>query len=127
MLAAGWFVYTPERCLFLVCASTSEGKRNQAMYLLVDHVIRSKSGSGLIFDFTGSNIPGVAYFNSGFGAVKSYYPTVKRNNLPWPVLVCLKGRSTGPFGTALKTLLPEPVLFYPLHLIPDESQEFPIG
>ncbi len=85
MLAAGWFVYTPERCLFLVCASTSEGKRNQAMYLLVDHVIRSKSGSGLIFDFTGSNIPGVAYFNSGFGAVKSYYPTVKRNNLPWPV------------------------------------------
>ena len=37
---------------------------------------------GVILDFAGSNIPGVAYMNIGFGAeVKNYY-SVKINNLP---------------------------------------------
>jgi hypothetical protein len=85
MLAAGWFVFSNNRCLFMVCASTSEGKKNQAMYFLVDHMIRSKAGTGLKFDFTGSNMPGIAYFNSGFGAIKTTYLAVKRNLLPWPL------------------------------------------
>jgi hypothetical protein len=83
--AAGWFIYTPTRCLFMVCASTAQGKANQSMYLLVDHVIQQKAGTGLLFDFTGSNMPGVAYFNSGFGAVKTPYPAIRKNRLPWPV------------------------------------------
>ena len=85
LLATGWFVNSHGRCLFLVCASTGVGKQNQAMYLLIDHVIREKSGSAGILDFTGSNMPGVAYFNEGFGAVKSTYLAAKRNLLPWPV------------------------------------------
>jgi len=85
MVAAGWFVFSNKRCLFMVCASTPEGKKNQSMYLLVDHVIRSKAGSGLLFDFTGSNMPGIAYFNAGFGAIKTTYLSVKRNLLPWPL------------------------------------------
>ena len=83
--ASGWFVYTESRILFVVCASTRKGKGSQAMYLLVDHAIREKAGSGLLFDFTGSNIPGVAYFNTGFGAIKTTYPAIKKNILPWPV------------------------------------------
>ena len=90
LLAAGWFVTGAGRCLFEVCASTREGKENKAMYMLVDHVIREKSESGLIFDFTGSNIPGVAYFNAGFGASKSTYLAAKRNLLPWPLKVFKK-------------------------------------
>jgi hypothetical protein len=85
LLAAGWFHNDMERCFFMVCASTPEGKKNQAMYLLVDQVIKNKSGTELIFDFTGSNMPGVAYFNAGFGAIKSNYPAAKKNLLPWPI------------------------------------------
>lgn len=81
--AAGWFVNFGGRCLFMVCASTAAGKTNQAMHFLVDHKIRERSGSGQIFDFTGSNIPGVEYFNTGFGAVRQSYPALKMNRLPW--------------------------------------------
>ncbi|MBN1143737.1 MAG: hypothetical protein JXA72_04915 [Bacteroidales bacterium] len=85
LVAAGWFIYDMGRCIFGVCASTREGRKNQSMYLLVDHVIENRSGKGEIFDFTGSNIPGVAYFNAGFGAVKSTYLAAQRNLLPWPL------------------------------------------
>jgi hypothetical protein len=85
LAAAGWFVQASGRYTFLVCASTPEGRENQAMYLLVDRAIREKAGSNLLFDFAGSNIPGILYFNRGFGATESLYPVIKRNNLPWPV------------------------------------------
>jgi len=80
--AAGWFVHYFRRCQFMVCASTSGGRKKQAMYLLVDHMIREKAGTQTLFDFTGSNIPGVAYFNAGFGAVRQMYPVVRINRLP---------------------------------------------
>jgi hypothetical protein len=81
--AAGWFVNIFGRSIFMVCASTEAGKKNQAMSLLVDHVISEKAGTNTVFDFTGSNMQGVAYFNSGFGAVRQLYPVIKKNNLPW--------------------------------------------
>lgn len=85
LLAAGWFVETAGRYIFLVCASTETGKEKQAMFLLVDHAIREKAGTGLLFDFAGSNDPGIAYFNMGFGAKETIYFSVKRNVLPWPL------------------------------------------
>ncbi len=39
LVAAGWFVTILDRCLFQVCASTQKGKENQAMYMLVNHMI----------------------------------------------------------------------------------------
>jgi hypothetical protein len=89
MVATGWFVQAAGRYTFLVCASTQDGK-NQAMFLLVDHAIRKKSESGLLFDFAGSNIPGINYFNQGFGANESFYPALKRNLLPWPLKLIKK-------------------------------------
>lgn len=83
LMAAGWFVFDNNRCIFIVCASSPAGKANQAMYYLVDQVLRDNAGKLEIFDFTGSNIPGIAYFNAGFGAEKSTYPAVKINRLPW--------------------------------------------
>jgi hypothetical protein len=87
LLAAGWFVTEQGRCLFEVCASTHEGKDKQAMFMLVDHVIMEKSGSDLVLDFTGSDIPGVAYFDAGFGASQSHYLMLRRNRLPWPIRI----------------------------------------
>jgi hypothetical protein len=85
LVAAGWFITILGRCLFQVCASTEKGKENQAMYMLVNHMITKNAGSGLVFDFAGSNIPGVSYFNSGFGSRVTHYPVITRNLLPWPV------------------------------------------
>lgn len=90
LVAAGWFVTGAGRCIFEVCASNKQGKKMQSMYFLVDHVIRVKAGSGLIFDFAGSDIPGVAYFNSGFGTSESTYLAVRRNRLPWPLNIIKK-------------------------------------
>ncbi len=83
LLAAGWFIESSGRYTLPVSASTPEGKKQLAIYLLIDHEIRLKAESGLIFDFEGSNIPGIAYFNSGFGAKESTYPAILKNNLPW--------------------------------------------
>ncbi|MBN2813122.1 MAG: hypothetical protein JXQ80_03535 [Bacteroidales bacterium] len=85
LMAAGWFVNDSNRCLFIVCASNTTGKQNQAMHLLIDSVIRAKAGKPVMLDFTGSNMPGVAYFNAGFGAVNGTYPSIRRNALPWPL------------------------------------------
>lgn len=90
LTAAAWFVHGTGRCLFTVCASTPEGRHNQAMYLLVDHKIKTLAGSGLILDFMGSDLSGVAYFNSGFGAISTNYLRVKSNHLPWPLRLIKK-------------------------------------
>jgi hypothetical protein len=85
LMAAGWFVTVRDRCLFLVCASTPLGKEKNAIYLLVDEVIRNQAGTERVFDFTGSNLAGVAYFNAGFGSKETTYLAAKRNLLPWPL------------------------------------------
>ncbi len=81
LLATGWFVQHMHRCVFLVCGSTEKGRNAFAMYFLIDQIIRKKAGTETILDFSGSDIPGVAYFNAGFGAIKSSYPAVVRNTL----------------------------------------------
>ncbi|NJK87401.1 MAG: hypothetical protein HC906_16880 [Bacteroidales bacterium] len=76
ILAAGSFFLTKNRCIFSVCASTPMGKRAQAMYFLVNHQLQKYSGKNMIFDFAGSNIPGVAYFNSTFGSEIKHYSSI---------------------------------------------------
>lgn len=83
VVAAGWFLKNDSRLCFQACASTIEGKAHESMYLLMDHALRKHASSGRIFDFTGSNLPGVAYFNASFGATLSAYPAVYRNTLPF--------------------------------------------
>ena len=75
---------TRYRCIFSVCASSKTGKQCHAMYLLVSSQIKKYAGSGKIFDFSGSNIPGIAYFNSTFGSEIKTYPSITINRLPWP-------------------------------------------
>ncbi len=83
LCGAALFFITQHRCIFSVCASSAYGKQCQAMYLLVNSQIRKYAGSGKIFDFSGSNIEGIAYFNSTFGSEIKKYPVIKINRLPW--------------------------------------------
>jgi hypothetical protein len=79
------FLLTERRCIFSVCASSIYGKQCQAMYLLVNNQIRKYAASGKTFDFSGSNMPGIAYFNSTFGSEIKNYPAITINYLPWPL------------------------------------------
>ncbi len=81
-LAAGWFLKSKSRLFFQACASAPEGKHHEAMYVLVNHMIKQHASSGLIFDFMGSVLPGVEYFNASFGATAASYLAVHSNRLP---------------------------------------------
>jgi len=82
LCAVGSFLFSSKRCIFSVCASSVEGRSSHAMYFLVDHAIKNNSNKNRVFDFSGSNIKGIAYFNSTFGAKPIEYPYIYRNNLP---------------------------------------------
>lgn len=81
--AVALFFFTKKRVIFSVCASSSEGKKKQAMALLVDHQINTYADKYEIFDFSGSQIKGIAYFNSTFGARSISFPKVYINRLRW--------------------------------------------
>jgi hypothetical protein len=87
--AIGFFLKDNERITFVVCGSTKSGKKNQSMYMLVDYQIRKYAGKFELYDFMGSNLKGVAYFNSTFGSEAELYQTIKINRLPW-ILKILK-------------------------------------
>lgn len=69
----------------VIGGSAAEGKKNGAFYLLTDHAIQHFAGSGRVFRFEGSDIPGIAQFNNQFGAQPVHYPHLKINRLPFPV------------------------------------------
>lgn len=82
-LCAGMIVAeTRQRSIFLFSALSKEGRSLNAMPFLIDDYLRSIAGSERIFDFEGSNDPGLARFYSGFGSRASSYQSVRVNRLP---------------------------------------------
>ncbi len=76
--AALFVVNAGNRIYYLFPVSSVEGKQKQSMSLLVNDIIEKNAESGLILDFEGSSIPGIANFYAGFGAKPEFYPTWKR-------------------------------------------------
>ncbi len=66
------------RISYLFPVSTTEGKLSSAMFQLVDELLKKHAGSGLVFDFEGSMVDGVARFYAGFGAQPEIYHIVKQ-------------------------------------------------
>ena len=82
LTAAAFFASSKTRAIYLLSASSSEGKERRAMFRIVDTFIRDHASSGMILDFEGSNIPSVARFFIGFGARAEIYQGVSFNRLP---------------------------------------------
>ncbi|WP_167610337.1 hypothetical protein [Maribellus sediminis] len=57
-------------------AASLKGRENSAQYLLIDHVIRKFSDTGIILDFAGSNIKSISYRNKGFGTSSESFHSV---------------------------------------------------
>jgi hypothetical protein len=82
LVAANFLIHHPQRTINLLPTSSEEGKKLGAMHFLMDTIIRIGAGQNKYLDFEGSMIKGVADFYESFGAKKSSYLRVKRNNLP---------------------------------------------
>ena len=83
LCAVAFFVKSNGKVIYLSAASSELGKKNRAMFALVDRFIDSNSESFLTLDFEGSNIENIARFYDGFGAKPSIYQRIVINNLPW--------------------------------------------
>ena len=83
LLACVSFLVSNNRIVYLFSISSNEGKNMRAMFLLVNSVIKEYAISEKILDFEGSDIPQLAFFYSGFGAISVNYPAISINKLPW--------------------------------------------
>ncbi|MCB0662983.1 MAG: GNAT family N-acetyltransferase [Saprospiraceae bacterium] len=81
-LFLGFFLETKNRIINLFSAATEEGRKQHARHFLIDHIIRENAGKEIIFDFEGSEIPGVQKFFRSFGSEETYYAAYERNKLP---------------------------------------------
>jgi len=85
LVAAGFFVYSNNKACFILSVTNEEGKELSAMFLLVDEFIKDFSNRNMILDFEGSNVESIARFYKGFGANQFHYPSIRANNLPFPL------------------------------------------
>jgi len=67
----------------LISCTTKEGRGVQAGHFLYDNLIKEFSQTGLVLDFEGSEIPGIAHFYKSFGAINQPYPKIHFNKLPY--------------------------------------------
>jgi hypothetical protein len=82
LCAAAFFLKWEDRIISLQTANNDKGRNTRALFKLMDYYIQENAGSSMILDFAGSNIPGVANWNLGFGAITQNYYLIKKNNLP---------------------------------------------
>lgn len=82
LIAAAFFLNFNHKSIYLSASSTPEGMEQSAMSLLIDTYIQSNTGKSMVLDFEGSNIPGIARFYAGFGALPQNYFSVHQNRLP---------------------------------------------
>jgi len=75
--------YSETRVIYLNGSTTAAGKENRSMFILMDALIDQSRGNYQVFDFEGSDIPGVARFFEGFGGRKTIYPRIVRTKFPF--------------------------------------------
>ncbi len=65
--------------------TTQKGRDEEANHFLLDKVIKEFAGQPLLFDFEGSDLPGVREFYEKFGAINQPYFHYHYNGLSWPL------------------------------------------
>lgn len=82
LCAAAFFIFEQDKAYYLNAFSSEEGKKNRAMYAIVNAFLRDYSGNLAVLDFEGSVLEGVARFYKGFGAEQEDYFLIKSTKLP---------------------------------------------
>jgi hypothetical protein len=82
LLGGAFFLKEKGRITYLFSVMNVEGKRLNAATFLIYNVLNTYINKGLLLDFEGSNIPGIADFFQSFGAKSANYSHLVSNNLP---------------------------------------------
>jgi hypothetical protein len=76
-------IQSGEKLLYLKGTATELGKKNGAMYALMQKAIDFSASNKLIFDFGGSTIEGVRKFNQNLGGMDEIHFGYSKNNAPF--------------------------------------------
>lgn len=82
LCAVGVFLISHAKAVMILSVSSHTGKRQRAMFYLIDYFINRHAQKQLILDFEGSEIEGIARFFRGFGAMECHYHRLRINRLP---------------------------------------------
>lgn len=74
-----------KRLYNIMNTTTAAGRKNESNHFLLNAIIKEFSEQDLVFDFEGSDLPGVKSFYESFGAINQPYYKIKYNRLPWLV------------------------------------------
>jgi hypothetical protein len=85
LLATGLFLKDEKRIYNLMNTTTVLGRKKEANHYLLDSILKEFSGQSLLFDFEGSDLPGVKSFYEKFGASTQPYFQYHFNKLPFPL------------------------------------------
>lgn len=84
-LATVVFIQDQYRIYNIMPSTLPEGRKMFAMHYLLDECFKANVGQQLLFDFEGSDIPGVKSFYEQFGGIDEGYYHWHFNHLPWPM------------------------------------------
>lgn len=90
LLAVILLLRDDKRLYNIISCILPQGKKLLANYYLYDKLIAEFADENILFDFEGSDIPGVAYFYEKFSDSNQQYAFVKFNRLPLPVRLIKK-------------------------------------
>lgn len=85
ILAFGIFFRDGRRIYNIMNTTTPEGRDREANYFLLNRVLQEFAGEPLLFDFGGSELPGVREFCEHFGPVNQPYYHYHYNGYSWPL------------------------------------------
>lgn len=85
LLATAIFLKDEKRIYNIMNTTLPQGRDMEANHFLLDRVISEFAGQPLLFDFEGSELPGVQAFYKKFGGVNQPYFHYHYNGLPWPL------------------------------------------
>ncbi len=83
LLAVALLLKDENRIYNLANSTTAAGRNTEANHFLIDSILKEFANTNLIFDFEGSDLPGVKTFYQKFGAVDEPYFHWHFNKLPW--------------------------------------------
>jgi hypothetical protein len=85
--ASAAFFFSHKRAYYILVGNRIDQRTDGASPYLLDRFIHDHAGRDLTLDFEGSDIRGLAYFYSSFGAQEELYPSARVNSLPFFVKV----------------------------------------
>lgn len=84
LLAAAILLKDSKRLYLLINVITHLGRQRSSNHLLIDQIIHEFADSQLLFDFEGSEIPGVNDFYANYQPINQPYFHFHHNQLSWP-------------------------------------------